>query len=83
MQLRGSISKWGNGQGIRLPKTLLEMLKWKNNDKINIVAEDDYIKIKKIEEPKRKNIVELFKNYDDSYKSSEFDWGESEGREMW
>ena len=27
MTLLSTISKWGNGQGIRLPKTLLELLK--------------------------------------------------------
>ena len=34
MTLLSTISKWGNGQGIRLPKTLLELLKWENNDKL-------------------------------------------------
>ena len=28
MILTTSISKWGNGQGIRIPKNILEFLKW-------------------------------------------------------
>ena len=30
MTLSTTISKWGNGQGIRVPKTLMELLEWKN-----------------------------------------------------
>jgi len=47
MTLLSTISKWGNGQGIRLPKTLLELLKWENNDKLEIIVEDENIRIKK------------------------------------
>ena len=36
MTLLSTISKWGNWQGIRLPKTLLELLQWVNNDKLEI-----------------------------------------------
>ena len=41
MTLLSTISKWGNGQGIRLPKTLLELLKWENNDKLEIIVENE------------------------------------------
>ena len=84
MTLLSTISKWGNGQGIRLPKTLLELLKWKNNDKLEIIVEDENIRIKKIDSPKkRKNIKKLFANYEKECKTQEIDWGEPEGKEIW
>ena len=72
MTLLSTISKWGNGQGIRLPKTLLELLKWENNDKLEIIVENENIRIKKI-----------FANYKKEYQTQEIDWGETEGKEIW
>lgn len=84
MTLLSTISKWGNVQGIRLPKTLLELLKWENNDKLEIIVEDENIRIKKIDSSKkRKNIKELFANYKKEYQTQEIDWGETEGKEIW
>lgn len=49
MTLSSTISKWGNGQGIRLPKTLLKLMDWENNDKLEIIVEDGNIRIRKME----------------------------------
>ena len=43
------IQKWGNSQGIRIPKKMLETLNLKVNDSISIEEEEDCLKIKKIE----------------------------------
>ena len=32
---------------------------------------------------KRKNIKELFANYEKEYQTQEIDWGEAEGKEIW
>ena len=46
--------------------------------------EDENIRIKKIDSPKkRKNIKELFANYEKEYEVQEIDWGEPEGKEIW
>ena len=42
------IQKWGNSQGIRLPKKILEMLDLKVNDTILIEEGDDCLKLKKM-----------------------------------
>ena len=84
MTLSTTISKWGNGQGIRVPKTLMELLEWKNNDKLEIVVEEGNIRIRKVENKrKRKSIEELFENYKGEYKNQEIDWGEPKGEEVW
>ena len=43
------ISKWGNGQGIRIPKNVLELLKWKKDDELEMIIEKGNLKIQKIE----------------------------------
>lgn len=84
MTLNGTICRWGNGQAIRIPKALLDFLKWTENDKIEFIAEDGNLKIKKIEEKKkRKNIKELFEGYNEEYVVETIDWGEPQGEEIW
>lgn len=77
-----SIQKWGNSQGIRIPKILLETIKWSENELITIEIEDGKLIIEKVKE-KRKNIKELFADYKEDYKPEEIDWGKPEGEEIW
>ena len=42
-----TLQKWGNSQGIRLPKFLLDELGWSENDELSISKDDDKIIIKK------------------------------------
>ena len=39
--------------------------------------------IEKAKEHKRKNIKELFKDYKGDYETTEIDWGEPKGEEIW
>lgn len=83
MALTTSISKWGNGQGIRIPKNVLDFLNWNDSEKVEIIVEDNSIKIKKLSVKKRKNIKELFKDYNNVYEKETIDWGEPVGKEVW
>lgn len=83
MALTTSISKWGNGQGIRIPKNVLDFLNWNDSEKVEIIVEDNSIKIKKLSVKERKNIKELFKDYNNVYKKETIDWGEPVGKEVW
>lgn len=76
-----TLEKWGNSQGIRLPKVLLDELGWSENDELSISKHEDKIIIQK--HNKRKSIVELFDGYNGNYKSEEIDWGETKGKEIW
>ena len=75
------IQKWGNSHGIRIPKAVLEELKWRDNEKINLKIEKNKIIIEKNET--RKNIKELFENYKGKYAPIDIDWGENVGDEIW
>jgi len=76
-----TIQKWGNSQGIRIPKLLLELVKWSENEQINVKAENGKLIIEKAEE--RKNIKELFEEFDGEYEKVEMDWGNPVGEEIW
>lgn len=76
-----TIQKWGNSQGIRIPKFLIEAVEWHENEQLVMSAENDSIVIRKAEP--RKNIIELFEGYDGDYKPTEIDWGEPVGNEVW
>lgn len=77
------IQKWGNSQGIRISKKILEMLDLKINDSILIEEGEGCLKISKAKNEKRKTIKELFADYDGNYEKQEIDWGETVGKEIW
>ena len=62
------IQKWGNSQGVRIPKVILDSVNWSENEKIVIIVDNGKLVIEKAkEEHKRKNIKELFKDYKEDY----------------
>ncbi len=77
-----TIQKWGNSQGVRIPKILLDTVKWDENEQIVIVVDNDKLIIEKAKN-KRKNIKELFADYKGDYEPTEIDWGNPEGKEIW
>ena len=77
------VQKWGNSQGIRLPKKILKDLKIDINDKIEIILNGEEIILKKIK--KYTNLDDLFKDYKGDYRKDfdEFEFfGEAQGREF-
>lgn len=78
-----SIQKWGNSQGIRLPKLLLDSMGWSETEKLNVTEDNGRIIIEKAAAETRKNIKELFEDYDGGYTPEEIDWGTAEGNEIW
>jgi len=75
------IRKWGNSQGVTIPKSMLDKLHWLANEAVEVVMENDGIIIKQ-KEP-RKNIEDLFVNFDGEYKPIDIDWGKPVGKEIW
>ena len=76
-----TIQKWGNGRGVRIPKFLLDAVQWSDNEQIVLSADKNKIIIEKAEP--RKNIVELFVDFEGEYVPVEMDWGEPTGEEVW
>ena len=87
--MKTKIVKWGNSNGIRLPKAFLKNIQIFENDPVDVVLENDRIIIKKIIDNKHKTIKErLMDFYGESYEQNssqqnEIDWGKSVGNEVW
>lgn len=79
--MTATIKKWGNSQGIRIPKDVLETLKWKENEQILVVIEGEKLIMQKTKH--RKNIKELFADFDGEYEPIKVDWGDAVGDEIW
>jgi len=75
-----TLQKWGNSQGFRIPKTVLESLEWQENEQFSIAAKKNKIIIEPVQ--KRKTIQELFADYEGNCESAEIDWGEPMGNEI-
>ena len=79
-----TIAKWGNSQGIRIPKHILESLNLKDNDVVELAIENDSLIIKKKDENRTfKSIQERFENFDGEYEPVNIDWGDPVGNEIW
>jgi len=78
-----TIQKWGNSQGVRIPKYILEDIKWHDNEQLNITTENEKIVIEKVKIPARRNIKELFADFDGQYTPVKVDWGNPVGNEIW
>ena len=80
-----TVQRWGNSQAVRIPKTILEALLMKENDKVEITTDNDAIIIRKTTRKRRanKSLNERFSKYKGNYTCTEFDWGEPVGNEVW
>ena len=76
-----TIQKWGNRQGVQIPKKILDTVKWTEGEQIIIIVDNGKLIMEKAKD-KRKNIKELFADYQGNYEPIDVDWGNSEGNEI-
>ena len=77
------LQKWGNSQGIRIPKFMLDDLTWADDEMVDIIVDDGKIIIERSRTSQRPNIYALFEGFKGKYEPSAIDWGDSSGREVW
>ena len=68
-----TIQKWGNRQGVRIPKKILDTVKWTEGEQIIIIVDNGKLIMEKAKD-KRKNIKELFADYQGNYEPIDVDW---------
>ena len=87
--MQTTIVKWGNSQGIRLPKAFLQNIQLYENDPVDVFLENDKIIIKKSSQSGHKTIKQRLKDFygedfeEHSSSQSEIDWGKPVGKEIW
>jgi antitoxin MazE len=76
------VQKWGNSQGLRLPRHVLESSAIAVGDQVEITALDEQIIITKA--PRRKfNLAEMVTRMPKGYRREEVSFGKPEGKEIW
>ena len=82
MNMEVQIKEWGNSQGIRFPKAVLQEAGFKPDEKLNVRVEEGKIILyrplrhKTLEERIRESGCELTG-------IGELDWGDPQGNEVW
>lgn len=78
--MRGTIQKWGNSHGIRLPIGAMQISHLRENDEVEILAQKEQIIIRKSK--KYESLEALFAGYHGDYAPVELDDGGAVGREV-
>ena len=75
-----TIQKWGNSQGIRIPKNILEKLGISTSDFLQLTIENDAIVLRKAF--KHKSFEERVAEYNGEISVCDFEWGDPVGKEL-
>lgn len=81
--MQTTIQKWGNSQGVRIPKAFLDALGMAENDLVELNRVDDNIVISKVNTNKELTLDDIFQDFDGQSSVEDFDWGSPVGREVW
>lgn len=76
-----TLTRWGNSQGVIIPKDFCEQMRIKPGDKLSMSFDGTKVTI----EPRREHTLEArLARWDGGrFETSEYDWGESVGEEAW
>jgi antitoxin MazE len=78
------IQKWGNSQGLRLAKSLLADTKLDVGDEVDIIVKDGALIVTPARNIRgRYNLKDLVARIPENYETSEIDWGDPVGKEVW
>ena len=78
------IQKWGNSQGLRLARQVLEDAQISVGDEVDVTVHDGVIVIAPARRIRGKqSLQELVSRIPKGYKPGEIDWGKPVGREVW
>ncbi|MEA2040677.1 MAG: AbrB/MazE/SpoVT family DNA-binding domain-containing protein [Thermodesulfobacteriota bacterium] len=78
------IQKWGNSQGLRLAKNVLEDVRLGVGDEVDVAVRDGIIVVAPIRKIRgRYRLEDLVAEIPEDYHTSEVDWGKPVGKEAW
>ena len=78
------IQKWGNSQGLRFTKALLQEAQMNVGDEVNVSVEKGRIIVESATKVRGKyDLKELVSKISQEYQAEELDWGEPVGKEEW
>ena len=85
-----TIQKWGNSNGLRIPKPLLDALGLRENDRVELTQTLNTITIQKVVTTPHRSLEERLTAFYGKpveeigpIREEEVDWGKVEGDEIW
>jgi antitoxin MazE len=78
------VQKWGNSQGLRFSKAILEEAHINVGDQVNISVKKGQIIVEPVTKVRGKyDLRELVSKMPKNYQVEELDWGKPTGKEVW
>jgi antitoxin MazE len=78
------IQKWGNSQGLRLAKQVLEDAHISVGDDVDVTVRDGLIVVAPARRVRgKRSLPDLVSRIPKDYKTEEIDWGQPVGKEVW
>ncbi len=82
--MHSKIQKWGNSQGLRITKVMLEEIQASVGDEVEIYTQEGKIIVELIKQIRGKyDLKSLVAEIQQEYKSTEVNWGKPVGKEEW
>jgi antitoxin MazE len=82
MEVKTTLSKWGNSPAVRLPVALMKTAELAVGNQVKVIAERGRIIIEPVEVIEY-DIKTLVASLPKDYRPKEFDFGAVQGREVW
>jgi len=78
------VQKWGNSQGLRFSKDVLEEAQIKIGDDVDVSVRGGRIIVQPLTKVRgRYNLKDLVAKIPKGFRAEEVDWGSPEGKEAW
>lgn len=82
--MRTKVQKWGNSQGLRLSKQVLDDAEVSVGDHVDVTVQDGVIVVAPLKRVRGEhNLRELVGRIPKDYKPQELAWGGPVGKEVW
>ena len=78
------LQKWGNGQGVRFTKAILDKAQIRVGDQVNVSVRKGRIIVEPVRTVRGKyDLKDLISKIPENYRTEEPDWGPAVGKETW
>ncbi len=78
------VQRWGNSQGLRLSRQILEDARISVGDEVDVLVRDGTIMISPVQRVRGKySLRQLVARMPKDYKAEEVEWGRPVGKEAW
>ena len=79
--MKTKLSKCGNSHVLQIPRSILDVLNWKDDDILDLKIKDNKLIIENSSNEMK--IEDLFEDFNGQYEKEDIDWGRMIGKEVW